>query len=134
MDKTLCCSCVLFLIASVCAYLRQNYVLMTVDFVAFVGSFGHHTTNRLGSTFHKLDLCTSRFAALFHLCLPFVNKLPLNIMTFFIANNITTSYYLSVYAYRLQPTSCVWKLYHVNFHVVVFVAQMYAIFFYRQLC
>ncbi len=130
MDKILCHNCILFLISSMYGFYIGNYVLMTVDMIVFVGSFVHHTTDQIGSIYHKIDRCTSRLGTLFHVCLLFTDKLPINLMTFFIANNITTSYYLSVYAHHLAPDATLWKLWHVNFHVVVFVAQMYAIHFY----
>lgn len=131
MDKILCHSCILFFISSMYALYRDNYVLMIVDMIIFVGSFAHHATDQAGSIFHKIDRCTSRFGTLFHVCLPFTDRLPMNLISFFIANNITTSYYLSVYTNQLVPDAYLWKLCHVNFHFVVFVAQMYAIHFYE---
>lgn len=127
MDKILCCSCTVFLYSTIYAYYLNNYFMTLINFMTFGASFTHHATNVHGSIYHKIDLCTSRISMVVHSSLPLFGVLDNYLICFYILNNITCAYILSYVVYKLYPESCLWKLFHVNFHMVVFVSQIYAL-------
>ena len=127
MDKILCCSCTVFLYSTIYAYYLNNYFMTLINFMTFSASFTHHATNVNGSIYHKIDLCTSRISMVVHSSLPLFGVLDNYLICFYMFNNITCAYILSYVVYKLYPESCLWKLFHVNFHIVVFVSQIYAL-------
>jgi hypothetical protein len=46
---------------------------------------------------------------------------------FFIVNNIICAYLLSYTVHKLFPNGCLWKVFHINFHFVVVVSQIYTL-------
>lgn len=127
MDKTLCCSCTVFLYSTIYAFYLNNYFMTVINLITFSASFMHHATNEHGSIYHKIDLSTSRISMVVHSSLPLFGVLDKNLIFFYILNNITCAYILSHVVYKLYPNSCLWKLFHVNFHIVAFVSQIYTL-------